>query len=204
MINENAKLDFFLHEGLLVNEDTGEIITRKEYHEEFSEPMKDHIRKYVESCLAIGEKPKFAYQTIKNINTAVVPVKEHYHFNKVFRMDMNNLMLSGDLSKEEITFLGFIQGFVSFPNNDIVFSNQYLSIEEIAKLIKMNRNSLGKAIKTLEKRQVIKVITRHMNPPIIYFNPFLIATGRVIAIETYNMFKDSVYNPKTYLDDDED
>lgn len=196
-------LDFLLHESMIVNEDTGEIITSEQYHKEFSDTLKKQIERYVDSCNSVGQKPKFEYKTIKNITSAFVPVKERHHFNKVFRMDMKNIMLNEKLSEKELAVIGFMQHFVTFPNNDVIFNNEYLTIEEIANLMGMNRNALSKALKTMEQRQILKVITRHRHAPIIYFNPFLIATGRVIGIETYMMFKDTVYNPKDYLDNEE-
>src|SRR5690606_31568669 len=97
LLSTNNDIKHFLNEGLIIDKDTGEILTQKEYHELFSQELTDAIDRYVKSCNITEEAPKLELRTIKNVKQAVVPVKEKYHFNKVFRMDMKDLMLTGNL-----------------------------------------------------------------------------------------------------------
>ena len=201
LIDKNKDITHFLNEGLIVDKDTGEIMTNKQYHETFSESLRDAIGVYISSCLTVEQTPKLELRTIKNAKCAVVPIKEKYYFNKVFRKDMQSIMMNGKLSKDELAIIGFMQNFITFPDNIFLVNGMYLTLEEISKISNINRNALAKALKSLENRQIIKMITSHKKAPTIYFNPFLISTGGVIAVETYAMFKNSVYNPKDYLDE---
>lgn len=196
----NDEITHFLNEGLIIDKETGEILTQEQYHDEFHEDLKNAISLYVKSCINVGENPKLELRKIANTKQACVPIKEKYHFNKVFRVDMQSLMLRGNLNKDELAFIGFMQNFIAFPNNDLVINHAYLSIEELSKIMGINRNALSKAIKSLEEKQVLKMIKRHRHAPIIYINPFLISSGGVIAFETYMMFKDTIYAPEFYID----
>lgn len=202
-MKKNEREYFVYNEEELVSSISGEIVHYSEYHKQFGQSVADKIEDYKQMCREMDVLPKFEVRRVGGALSATVPVKEKYEFNKVFRVDMNKITLSGDLSRDELAFIGMFMSSLRFPTNEIIVDSKHLTIEEMSKLMKIGRNGLAKAIKSLEVRQVIKMVPRHMMPPIIYFNPFLVSTGRVIEYDTYKMFKDSVYCPKNHADEDD-
>lgn len=66
--------------------------------------------------------------------------------------------------------------------------------KEVCELVGVGKTKLYEIYKELEKYHVIKRMKLH-NGTVIYFNPFLYSCGGLIDIETYNLFKDTGYNP---------
>lgn len=191
-----AKEIFIYDNKNLINETTGEIISKKEFHKVFGEDIEGKISDYVNMCMDLETLPRFEIRSIRQSNYAVMPIKEKYEFNKVFRMDMKFIMQRENLSKNELAFIGMFTCWLKFPTNDIVVDNKYLTLQEIGDMIGMSRNTVSKTIKLLEQKDIVKMVVRHKMPPVIYFNPFLVSTGKVVEYSTYKMFKDSVYRPK--------
>lgn len=193
--------EYFIYEDKrIVNGITGEIILEKDFHKIFGKEIANKIDGYVEMCMELETYPKFEIRSIKKSQYAVVPIKEKYEFNKVFRMDMKTIMLNEKLNKNELAFIGMFTCMLKFPTNDIVVDNKYLTLEELGDMIGMSRNTVSKTIKSLEKRDIVKMVVRHKMPPVIYFNPFLVSTGRIIEYDTFRMFRNSVYKPKNKVD----
>jgi hypothetical protein len=125
-----------------------------------------------------------------------VNVKEDYDFNKIFRVDFRTLILNEGLSKNARCIIGTLGCFVDYPSNEIRINGKNPSLNDLGKLVKMSKATLLEALKELEYHELIKRCHLH-GQYIIYFNPFLICVG-LVAKETCELFKDSVYNPNRH------
>lgn len=194
---------YVIHEEQIVNSETGELLTEEDFHELFSDDISNKLLDYKRACKEVGALPQLGINKLQGAVYAVVPVKNKHKFNKVFEVDMRELILKGKtLTTNEFAFIGCFTSFITFPTNEIKVNNEYLTIEEIGKLIGVGKNAMSTTIKNLEKNEIIKVVKRHKLPPIIYFNPFLTCGGKVVEYDTYMLFRDSIFNPNLNVEED--
>lgn len=186
---------YLIHNEQILNSETGELITEDEFHELFSEDLSNKLKDYKKACREVGELPKLGINKLQGSVYAVVPIKNKHKFNKVFEVDMREIINAKTLTTNEFAFIGCFTSFITFPTNEIKVNNEYLTIEEIGKMIGVGKNAISTTLKNLEKNEIIKVVKRHKLPPIIYFNPFLNCGGKVVEYDTYMLFRDSVFNP---------
>jgi hypothetical protein len=191
---------YFIHNEQIIDSDTGELITEDDFHEIFSEDIYTKLQDYKKACRDTGQLPQLGINKLQGVKYACFPVKNKHKFNKVFEVDMKELIMAKTLTTNEFAFIGCFTSFITFPTNEIKINNEYLTFEEIGKMIGIGKNAISTTLKNLEKNEVIKVIKRHKLPPIIYFNPFLICGGKVVEYETYMLFRDSIFNPNKHSD----
>jgi hypothetical protein len=191
---------YIIHNEQIVDSQTGELITEEEFHENFSEDLSNKLRDYKKACRDVGELPKLGINKLQGAVYAVVPIKNKHKFNKVFEVDMKELIMAKTLTTNEFAFIGCFTSFITFPTNEIKINNEYITYEEIGKMICIGKNAVSTTLKNLENNEVIKVVKRHKLPPIIYFNPFLNCGGKVVEYETFMLFRDSIFRHKSSSD----
>jgi hypothetical protein len=191
---------YLIHNEQIVDSQTGELITEDDFHNKFSEELSEKLRNYKKACRDVGKLPQLGINKLQGVVYAVVPIKNKHKFNKVFEVDMRELIMAKTLTTNEFAFIGCFSSFITFPTNEIIVNNEYLTFEEIGKMIGVGKNAVTTTLKNLEKNEVIKVVKRHKLPPIIYFNPFLTSSGKVVEYETYMLFRDSIFNPNKSSD----
>lgn len=140
-----------------------------------------------------GLLPDVRIRFINHKQISSVNVKEGYDFNKIFRVDFRTLILNEGLSKNARCIIGTLGCFVDYPSNEIRINGKNPSLVDLGKLVKMSKATLLKALGELEHHEVIRRYTLNRQY-VIYFNPYLICVG-LVAKETTELFKDSLYNP---------
>ena len=201
-IDSNQKdLLYFIHNGQIVCNDTGELITEEDFHKTFKDDIATKLKEYRNICDDVEELPQFGIRKLQGSTYACFPIKNKYQYNKVFRGDMRELLKSGLLTKNELAFVGFFTSFITFPTNEIKMDNEYLTFEEMGKMIGIGKNAVATTLINLEKNEVVKVVKRHKLPPVVYFNPFLFCSGKVVEYETYMLFRDSGFNPNVKVEE---
>ena len=191
-----TKLPFEIIKGKFYNLQTGEEITRKEAKEIVHNKALELTDEYNEALRSAGLRGdiKTRFSNRRSENNSRVTIKEDYDFNKLFRVELGELMQNQSLSKNARCVIGTLSSFVTFPTNAIKINNKYPSFEDLRKLIDMSPVTLKKAFKDLEYYEVIKR-EKSNGQYIIYFNPFLICVG-MVDTDTYVLFKNSTYNPE--------
>lgn len=182
------------------NEETGEIYTQQDLDRFSDEELFNQLRKYNERQLDYGTNVNYELRRKSDKESHKIRVKENYNFNMMHTTDLRDMILSGEFDKKEGTFIGLVTPFICYPNNDVQVKKKYLPLIELGKLIGYGKNTIGEIVKSLEEKEVIKVIWGGNKPPIIYFNPFLYSAGRDIDKEVAEMFIESKYNPNRDMD----
>ena len=95
-------------------------------------------------------------------------------------------------------FIGTYSPFVTFPMNNVIVDNQYLSIESIMKTLDICESKVYKILKELETYEIIKRV-RCGKQNNIFFNPFLYCAGGVVHNDTYEMFKRSRWSTESII-----
>lgn len=114
--------------------------------------------------------------------------------------EFQQLLKSGELSKNELAFIGFFNNFIEPFTFEVKVDDEYVTLENIGKLINVGKNTISSVLKELESKNIIKVITRHKEPPIIYFNPLdNIANEKTIEIFNQNNHLKNEAEIKTQL-----
>lgn len=116
---------------------------------------------------------------------------------------MQYFMINEKPSKNELAFIGFFQSFLESPKNKVSINNENLDVADYAKLANMKISEIEKAIENLERKEAIKIKRNHQHLE-IYFNPFLISSGKEIDRETYDMFIDSKYSEVFFIINEEE
>jgi hypothetical protein len=196
MENNNEEINNYVYndDGQLIDITTAEIINKKNIVKAYQKHILNEVEKVNSELIDIGE----------NIGIRIVKdrrgneyhsynVKEGFHFVKVFKVDVRDMLES---SKMSIISRGFIYSciaYLHFPTNTIIFNGETPTNEMICEKFMIGKTKLYEVYKELEKYEVIK--RKKINgQTVIFMNPFLHSSG-LVDVETYNLFKDSVYNP---------
>jgi hypothetical protein len=184
-----------VHNNQICSRLTGEIVPKDVFRDLMGNTLADQVDDYINQHKLLGIEPKFTIHKFKKGIFPCVSIKKNFVFNKIFRVKTREIMLEGKLKANSWAFIGAFQNFIEFPTNEIMINNQHLTLEELGQMIGLGKNKISKVVKELEYYDVIKVVTRHKLPPVIYFNPFLFCAGKVVHSYTYSMFQDSIYSP---------
>lgn len=195
MENKEVKDKYFYNEdGQLIDVETGEIINTKEIVKAHQQHLYKEFCKSNSNLIDIGENLEIRVVKDKRGNEyQSVNVKEGFHFMKLFKVDVRDML---EKSKMSIISRGFIYSclaYVHFPTNTLIFDGQTPTTEQICERFMIGKTKVFEVYKELEKLEVIKrqKINGQM---VIYINPFLHSSGLVDS-NTYNLFKNSIYNP---------
>lgn len=185
-----------------IDDETGQIYTQEELNNLSDKKILQAHTDYCKRSIEYGTEVNYHLIKLSNKESNKKKVKERHKFNMMHRTDLKEIVLSGVLSPKEGAFIGLLTPFICFPDNDVKINNQYLTLEELGKIIGYSKNVMTSIIKNLEKEEIIKVVRGGNKPPIIYFNPFLYSAGREVSKDTYMIFAKSKYNPdlKYYID----
>ena len=178
-----------------VHKETGEVFTQKRLIEINDKKAFEANTNYIKNTIEHDLDRNYKMNKVSEKESTKMTVKEGYKFNMIHRTDMKELFLSDVLSNQDKQFIGVLSPFISFPDNCIKINNEYLTLEQLGKFVGISKNMITKVIKNLEVNELIKVVKGGKNPPVIYFNPFLISAGREVERDTYMMFAKSIYNP---------
>lgn len=122
-------------------------------------------------------------------------IKPKHTYGRVYRMDVREIMKNGELSINARAFLATFEPYICFPYNSIVVGYKTLSVTEMAEFMGVGDKTMYKIFKELEDKEIIKRVKRN-GQTIIYVNPFLYCGGIYVLKETYELFENSIYNPK--------
>lgn len=181
-------------EGKIVDPSTGQIFNAEEIKKAIDidtlKTYKDNNLKLIELGLnsdfrVIKDKRGNEYQSTN--------VKEGFHFVKVFKVDVRNMLEHSQMSIISRGFIYSCLAYLHFPTNTLVIDGKSPTNELLCEKFMIGKTKLYEVYKELEKLEVIKreKINGQM---VIYINPFLHSCG-LIDTETYKLFKDSLYNP---------
>ena len=130
----------------------------------------------------------------RNKDYQCVEVKREFEFNKEFRVELRDIMLSKELSKNARCFIGTLSPFISFPSNAIHIKYKNPTFDELMDILDMSKPTFTDTLKELEYNNIIRRVKRD-GQLIIYFNCFLFVGGYCVEKDTYDLFKSSMYNP---------
>jgi len=183
-----------LENGLYVDIETGECNSRTNFLKLEKEEQQTAVEEKNKKLIELDSFPS-KLVLFKGAEYDTKTIKKNNQFSKIFRVEVRKLMMDKDrdLSIYARATIATLEGFISFPSNRVVINSSTPTLEELQKLIKVGRTKLYNIFKELEYYDIIKR-KKEGNISVIYFNPFLYCAGKLVEIETYNMFKDSVFN----------
>ena len=184
----------FIDEEDMVQMNTGEIIKFEDIKKARQKKIYDDYENMVEDLSDLGMYADFKLIEFRNKTYNVVGIKSDFQFNKEFRVELRDIMRSGVLSKNARCFLGTITPFISFPTNSIIVDGKNPSIDDLKVITDMGNGVMYKTLKELEDARIISRVNTNTNL-VIYINPFLYCGGYCVEADTYEMFKDTSYNP---------
>lgn len=182
----NGNTVFSIETGEVIDLNEIKEIIEKQAVEDFREKINELHKFNLDSNLVIIKHRNKEYQCVE--------IKREYEFNKEFRVELREIMLSKELSKNARCFIGTLSPFVSFPSNAIHINYKNPTFEELMNILDMSKPTLLSTFKELEYHQVIQRVKRD-GQLIIYFNCFLYCGGYCVEKDTFELFKLSMYNP---------
>lgn len=187
-------------EGQIVDTSTGEIVDVDEIEKAISKNVIDNFTKANRDLHKLGLDTNL--RIIRARDGQLYPcakIKERYVFNKVFRVEVRNMLDSSNLSIYALAFITKFEPHLYFPTNSVVINGKRPTIEQMWEMLGVKKTKMYEILKELEKHDVIKRIDLN-GFPVIYFNPFLYSCGGLVDRDTYNYFEDSIYNPINKVD----
>jgi hypothetical protein len=192
-----------------VDENKFEIDSEGDYVDQYSgekidpeDLMNAHYKKAKENLAQAAEIARlsnipFSTRLVKhkNVEYHVAAVKPKFKFNKIFESSMKDLFEDKNLDVYSLAFLGRFTPYIVFPQNYLVLENEFPTIEKIGEILKIKRQKVNEILKELEYLEIIKRVKRGRNN-IIFFNPFLYASGLDIEIATIQLFENSLFSTK--------
>lgn len=152
----------------------------------FNDSLKELNELGISSSLIVVRHRNREYQCVE--------IKREFEFNKDFRVELRDLMLSKELSKNARCFIGTMTPFISFPSNAIHIKYKNPTFEELMDIMDMSKPTLNNTLNELENQDIIRKIKIN-GQLVIYFNCFLYVGGYCVEKSTYDLFKNSIYNP---------
>ena len=182
--------------GQCYNTETGELINIKNLKQESNEEIQEAFNKYANKSYDLDGKLDYELKKSKTGEQYLcVSIKPGYYYTKVFRMDGMYLIEKVGISLDARGFVYTFSNHIYHPTNTIVVNGQNPSVLKMAEMCLIKDRKMGYILAELEKKEVIKRVKIN-GKLVIFFNPFLIASGGVVDAETYELFKNSIFNPK--------
>lgn len=191
VFNDNK---YGLYDSQIYDIETGQIVDKEEIKKALQQDVYDKFINNYQDTVDLGIDLDLKLVKDKKGNThQAVNVKEKFHFVKVFKVDVRDILQSCDISIFSRGFLYTSLAYLNFPTNTLIIDGETPSNEVICEKFGLGKTKLYEVYKELEKADVIK--RKKINgQPIIYFNPFLHSCG-LVDKDTYKLFEDSLYNP---------
>jgi hypothetical protein len=179
---------------VLYDQSTGEVIDKKEIKKAYQAEL---ARIMLENELELNEIGEHIGLRIvsdrRGKQSHVLNVKEGFHFVKVFKVALREVLSNNNLSKAaKSAYLDF-EAYTSFPSNTIIVNGETPDTERLCKLLDLKKTRLYDVLKELETAELIqrKKINGQL---VIYINPYIYCCG-LVDNETLELFKHSRYNP---------
>lgn len=181
-------------ESKIIDIETGEVVDKNKLKRMYQQEAYDAFVEINNELLDIGEKLELRIVRDKRgVEYNSINVKEGFHFVKVFKVDVRYTLEKCDLSFYARGYLYSCLAYINFPTNTLIINGETPTNEVICENFKMSKGKLYQVYKELEDLTIIK--RKKVNGQwITYINPFLHSIG-LVDIETYNLFKDSIFNP---------
>jgi hypothetical protein len=180
--------------GVLYDTDTGEVINKKEikkaYQAELARQLLEHEMELNEINEHMGLR---LVQDKRGNDFHVLNVKEGFHFVKVFKVALREVLSVSKLSKAaKSAYLDF-EAYTNFPTNTVIVNGETPSTEVLCELLELKKSRLYDVLKELETADLVK--RKKINGQlVIYINPYIYCCG-LVDHDTLEIFKDSSYNP---------
>lgn len=181
-------------DGEIIDIFTGETKSKKELFESKEKELIEGFYGSIEEMSDLGYLKDMRVVQYKGVSYPCKTVKEKYMFGKVFNVVLREIMSSGELSLNARAFIATFEPYISFPYNSIVIKSQYPTQKQYEDIMGLKKSALYSLFKQLEAMDIIKRVKMN-NCTVIYFNPFLYASGGIVHEDIYDMFKSSLYNP---------
>jgi len=183
-----------MEENQFIDMTSGEMYNKSELIKLLQEGQKNKFKDTNEILIALGELP--SNLVINSREYEVVSIKKSYQFNKIFRVEVREIMLRKEnkLSLYARATVATLECFISFPSNCVTINGAIPSRETLCELVGVGKSKMYEILNELEHNEIIKR-QKENGGTVIYFNPFLYCSGKVVSKTTYDMFKDSMYKP---------
>jgi DNA-binding transcriptional ArsR family regulator len=173
---------------------TGAVIDLEEVKKAKERNAIETFHESMEELHELGLNPELVIIKYRNREYTCVDIKREFEFNKEFRVELREIMLSKELSKNARCFIGTLSPFVSFPSNAIHIKYKNPTFDDLMDILDMSKPTLITTLKELEDNNIIKRI-KIDGQLIIYFNCFLFCGGYCVEKSAFELFKGSIYNP---------
>lgn len=171
---------------------TGEIIELHELSKVVSKNMIDTFCESSGHLINMGVNVPFRIVKTKIGKSSTINVKESYHFAKIFKVDVRDMMIKTNLTVHAKAFIYTCLCYLYFPSNTVIVNGKNPDIKELCDIVGIGKSKLYEVLDELEENDVIK--REKINGClVIYFNPFLHSCGLVDKY-THDLFQASIYN----------
>jgi hypothetical protein len=187
---------FITENNEILDTSTGEVISLDEIKRAKEEKVAKELSNIRSELKSLNIHSDLVLIKQRGENYPCVKVKPNHYFQKVFRVEVRELMKRKELSKNARMFIGTLQTFLYFPTNAVIVDGHNPTSEELIDLLDVGRSTYFNTLQELEEKEIIKRVKRN-GDIVIYFNPFLFSAGGVVDKETLEMFKNSRFSNLT-------
>jgi hypothetical protein len=183
-----------IENDVMYDQSTGEVIDRKEIKKAYQAELARIMLDSELDLNGIGEHLGLRIVSDKRGKTHhVLNVKEGFHFVKVFKVALREVLSTNNLSKAaKAAYLDF-EAYTSFPNNTVIVNGETPDTERLCELLDLKKTRLYDVLKELETAELI--IRKKINGQlVIYINPFIYCCGLVDQL-TLELFENGKYSP---------
>lgn len=178
----------------LVDIETGEIVNLKEIQASKKKKIQDDFATLQADSTLTGIPLNLRLITIKGRDYGCIPIKKNYQFNKIFQTELKDIFDATNLDIGSLGFLTRFTPYIYFPENYLLIDGKIPTLETLWTKLNIKKRKLILILKELEFYDFIKRVKVGRNN-IIYINPFLYCSGGSVSIETFKLFKESLFNP---------
>lgn len=179
----------------VVDTDTGEVISKKKAKEIVKDELEGKTYRSNNELSEIDPNTQYEVKKTKRHKTnGLYKIADKGSvFNKMFRIDLQQIMKDKELSKNSKIIMMTLFPFLHYKTNSIKYDYKTPTFDTICDLCDLSMKTFMIALKELQEKEIVQV-HKFNGQNIIYVNPYLISGGPLVESDTYEMFKDSRFN----------
>lgn len=192
--SESVLNKYRFENNVLYDQSTGEVIDKKEIRKAYQAELASIMLENELELSDIGEHLGLRLvQDRRGKQFHVINVKEGFHFVKVFKVALREVLAANKLSKAaKSAYLDF-EAYTNFPTNTVIVNGETPTTEQLCELLELKKTRLYDVLKELETADLI--LRKKINGQlVIYLNPFIYCCG-LVDNATLELFETSPYNP---------
>lgn len=183
-----------LNKKKVADMETGEVINKGTALDIMQDELEGAVFRINQEREALGET---TFYQVKKRYSRLYVVREviinEGGYTKMYNKKFEYLIENKALSKNARCFLFTVQPYIEYIESTVVYAGFNPTYDKLMEIMDMSKPTLMNTIAELEKLEIIKKKSLNGNI-VIYINPHLLTSGKIVKKEVFDLFDSSRWN----------